>query len=157
MDVGVDAAGGEDGLLTGNGFRAGTDDDVNARLHIGIAGLADAADAAVLDADIGLDDAPVVEDQGVGNDHVHGIATAGLALAHAVADHLAAAELDFVAVNGAVFLHLDPQFGIGQAHAVAGGGAEHLRIGLAGHGFHDGTSRSPITRPLKPNTRRLPA
>lgn len=63
MDVGVDAAGGEDGLLTGNGFRAGTDDDVNARLHIGIAGLADAADAAVLDADIGLDDAPVVEDQ----------------------------------------------------------------------------------------------
>ena len=48
-------------------------------------------EAPVLEADIGLDDAPVVEDQRVGD---HGIDRAlgigHLALAHAVADHLAA-------------------------------------------------------------------
>ncbi len=33
-------------------------------LHeVGVAGLADAGDAAVADADVGLDDAPVVDDQ----------------------------------------------------------------------------------------------
>ena len=36
----------------------------------GIAGLADGGDAAVLEADVGLDDAPVVEDQRVGD---HGV------------------------------------------------------------------------------------
>ena len=45
-------------------------DDVDARLHVGVAGLADAGDAAVLDADVGLDDAPVVDDQRVGDDGV---------------------------------------------------------------------------------------
>ena len=54
-----------------------------------------------------------------------------LALPHAVADHLAAAELHFLAVDGEVLLDLDPQLGVGEAHAVAGGGAEHLGIGLA--------------------------
>ena len=43
---------------------------VDARLDVGIAGLADAGDAAVLEADVGLDDAPVVEDQRVGDDGV---------------------------------------------------------------------------------------
>ena len=51
---------------------AGADDDVDAGLDVGIAGLADAGDAAVLEADIGLDDAPVVEDQRVGDDGVDG-------------------------------------------------------------------------------------
>ena len=61
-----------------------------------------------------------------------------LALAHAVADHLAAAELHFLAVDGEVLLDLDQQLGVGQAHAVAGGGAEHLGIGLPADfdGFH---------------------
>ena len=43
---------------------------VDARLDVGIAGLADGGDAAVLDADVGLDDAPVVDDQRVGDDGV---------------------------------------------------------------------------------------
>ena len=37
------------------------DHDVDAGLHVGVAGLADAADAAVLDADVGLEDAADVE------------------------------------------------------------------------------------------------
>ena len=59
----IDAAGSEDAPLAGDDLGAGPDDDVDARLDIGIAGLADAGDAAVLQADIGLDDAPMVEDQ----------------------------------------------------------------------------------------------
>ena len=51
-----------------DGFGAGADHDRDARLRVGIAGLADADDAAVLDADVGFDDAPVVEDQRV-RDH----------------------------------------------------------------------------------------
>ena len=56
----------------------------------------------------------------------------GLRLAHAVADHLAAAELHFLAVDGEVALDLDEQVGVGEAHAVAGGGAEHVGIGRRG-------------------------
>ena len=68
----------------------------------GIAGFADADDPAVLDADVGFDDAPVVQDQGVRDHDVDAVRGIALALAHAVADHLAAAELDLVAVDGVV-------------------------------------------------------
>ena len=39
-------------------------------MSVGIAGLADADDPAVPDADVGLDDAPVVDDQRVGDHQV---------------------------------------------------------------------------------------
>ena len=70
MDMGVDAAGGEDLAFAGDDLGAGADDDVDAGLDIGIAGLADRGDAAVLDADVGLDDAPMIEDQRVGDDRI---------------------------------------------------------------------------------------
>ena len=73
--------------------------DGDAGLDVGIARLADAADAAVLDADVGLDDAPVVEDHRVGDDRVGHLGRDALALAHAVADDLAAAELHLFAVD----------------------------------------------------------
>ncbi len=54
-----------------------------------------------------------------------------LALAHAVADHLAAAELDLLAVDRAVAFDLDDKLGVGEAQPVAGSGAEHRRISAA--------------------------
>ena len=54
-----------------------------------------------------------------------------LALAHAVADHLAAAELHFLAVDGEIALDLDDELGVGEAHAIADRRAEHLGIGAA--------------------------
>ena len=109
MDVAVDAAGGGDQAFAGDGLGTGADDDVHAWLDVGIAGLADAGDAPVLDADVGLDDAPVIDDQCIGD---HGIdRTLGLSplrLAHAVADHLAAAEFHFLAIKRMVALDLDP-------------------------------------------------
>ena len=107
----------------------------------GLPALPMRGDAAVLDADVGLDDAPVVEDQRVGDARVSATsARDALALAHAVADHLAAAELHFFAVaagaQGVVVLDLDRRVGVGEAHAVAGGGAEHLGVGAAVDGGH---------------------
>ena len=88
---------------------------------------------AVLDADVGLDDAPVIEDERVGDHQVERYrrARCAAALAHAVADHLAAAELDLVAVDGEVLLDFDDQFGVGQADAVAGGGAVEVGVAAA--------------------------
>ena len=85
---------------------------------------------------------PVVDDQRVGDDRVDGALGAGhLALAHAVADHLAAAELHLLAIGGEVLLDLDEELGIGKPDPVAGGRPEHLGIGGAGDA--GGASRSP--------------
>ena len=99
-----------------------------------ISGVADADDAPVLDADVGLDDAlHGIEDQRVGDDEIErfGVERGGR-LPHAVADHFAAAEFHFVAV-AAVFgdeiaLDLDEEFGIGEADLVAHGRAEHFGV-----------------------------
>ena len=59
-------------MLAGDdlGRRADLEPGRDAVLDVGIAGLADRADAAVADADVRLDDAPVVEDDGVGDDEI---------------------------------------------------------------------------------------
>jgi hypothetical protein len=50
----------------------------------------------------------MVEDDGVGDDRIdRAIGPAHLALPHAVADHLAAAKLDLLAIDRAVALDLD--------------------------------------------------
>ena len=56
-----------------------------------------------------------------------------LALAHAVADHLAAAELHLLAIDGEILLDLDEELGVGEPDPVADGRAEHLGIGGAGN------------------------
>ena len=56
-----------------------------------------------------------------------------LALPHAVADHLAAAELHLLAVGGEILLHLDDQVRIGEPHAVAGRWTKHIDIEAALH------------------------
>ena len=138
VNVAVDAAGGDDHAFAGDDLGARPDDDVHARLHVRIAGLADGGDAAALDADVGLDDAPVVDDGRVGDDAVAGLVRPGavddLALSHAVADGLAAAELDLLAVadgssvgsdepcagaQRVVGLDLDDEAGVGQPQATA--------------------------------------
>ena len=72
MDVAVDAAGGDDQVFAGDDLGARADHQlrIDAGLDQRVAGLADADDAAGADADVALDDAPVVEDDGVGDDQV---------------------------------------------------------------------------------------
>ncbi len=133
MDVRVEPAGGEDLALAGDHFGRRADDDGHARLDVGIARLADGDDPAVLQPDIGLDDAGHrIDDQRVGDHRIDRPARARhLALAHAVADHLAAAELHLLAIGGEIALDLDEQLGIGKTHLVARGRAEHVGIGGA--------------------------
>src|SRR5204862_8279375 len=109
----------------------------------GVAGFADAADAAVADADIGFDDAPMVEDHRIGDDRIDGaVGTAPLALSHAVAYDLAAAELDLLAVDRAVLLDLDDELGIGKTQPVAGRGPKHRGITAAGNRVRHVSARS---------------
>jgi hypothetical protein len=71
VDVAVDAAGGDDVALAADDLGAGADDDVHARLRVGVARLADGGDAPGFEADVGLEDAGVVDDQGVGQHRIH--------------------------------------------------------------------------------------
>ena len=60
----VDGAGRQDLAVAGDDLGARTDHQVgvDAVHRVGVAGLAERDDAPVADADVGLDDAPVVED-----------------------------------------------------------------------------------------------
>ena len=133
MDMGVEAACGEDLALARDRLGAGADDDVDAGLGVRVARLADLDDAAILEADVGFVDAGPVDDQGVGDHGVHRAARAGgLRLAHAVADDLAAAEFHLLAIGGEVFLNLDEQLSVCEADLVARGGAVHGGVVAAG-------------------------
>ena len=108
MDMRVDAAGGQDLSLPGNDFGAGADHDVDTGLDVGVAGLADPRDAAVPDRQIRLDDAPVIDDQRVGDDRIdRAFGLRHLRLPHPVANDLAAAELDLLAVDRQVAFDFD--------------------------------------------------
>src|ERR1700757_39394 len=134
MDMRVDAAGGDNLTFAGDRLGARSDDDVDARLHVGIAGFAYGGDAPVLDADIRLHNAPVIENERVGDDRINSAVAAGtLRLTHAVADDFATSEFDLLAIGREVLLHLDDEVGIGEAHLVADRWAKHLRIGGTAH------------------------
>src|SRR6185295_3688156 len=92
VNVRVDAARGDDHALARDHFGACADRNGDGGLDVRVARLADLPDFPALDADVGLDDAPVVHNQRVGDDGVGDLGREQLALAHAVADHLAAAE-----------------------------------------------------------------
>jgi hypothetical protein len=99
MDVRVDAAGGDDHAFAGNDLGAGTDDDIHARLDVGIAGFAESRNPAAFDPEIAFDDAPPIDDECIGDHRVGAFPGHALALTHAIANHLAAAELHFLAID----------------------------------------------------------
>ena len=131
VDVRVDAAGRDDQALRRDRVGRHADDHAgrDPGHRVGVARLADAGDAAVLDADVGLADAGPVEDQRVRD---HAVERVGIAaadrLALRVAQHLAAAELALVAVGRRVRLDLDHERGVAEAHAIAGRRPEHRRV-----------------------------
>ena len=86
----------------------------------GLPALPSADDPPVLDRDVALDDAPVIEHDDV-RDHRVGRAVDAHALQHRLADRLAAAEHRLVAADAAVLLDLQPEVGVGQPHPVADG------------------------------------
>ncbi len=90
--------------------------------------LAQRDDAAVADADVGLDHPPVVEDHRAVDDEVGGtLGAGGGGLAHGLADHLSRRRTPpppgGTGSHRAVLGDLDEQVGVGQPDAVTGGGA----------------------------------
>jgi len=136
VDVGVESAGGDDVTFAGNHFGGGSDDHVgvDAILNAGVPAVADADNVAVFYADIRFDYALFgVEDSGVGDYEVERVVVGGEGrLAHAVADDLAAAEFDFVAVaavfGNEVTLHFYKNISVAQANLVTDCGAEHFSV-----------------------------
>ena len=143
VDVGVHRPGGGDQVLPGDDLGARADDQarVHAVLGLRVAGLADARDEPVLDADVALDHAEHrVHDHGVGDDQVQGaLGGGGLGVGgHAVAHRLAAAVHHLVPVRALahVLLDLYDEIGVGEPEPVAHGGAEEVGVLLAGEGRH---------------------
>src|SRR5215813_2088168 len=106
--MGIDSTGGDDHALAGDDFGSGPYDDSDVRLYVGITSFADSGNPPILDCDIGFDNSPVIEDQGVRDDRIHcALTTRTLRLPHPVANNFAATELHFLAVGREVLFHLD--------------------------------------------------
>ena len=121
-----------------------------------VAGLAERDDPAVPDADIGLDHAPVVEHDGAGDDQVgSALGAGGQALAHRLADHLAAAEDRLLAgqrpgAAAAVLGHLDQQVGVGQPDPVPGRRPVQRGVPLPRYISHCAAPGPRACRPARP-------
>ena len=72
VDMAVEPARSQDTAFARDDFGARADDDIDAGLSVGIAGLADPGDTPIFQTHIGLVDARVVDDQRIGDDRVHG-------------------------------------------------------------------------------------
>ncbi len=137
VDVHVQRARGRDHPLARAHVRVRPDHEarVDAVHRLRVAGLADPGDAAVLDADVALDDALHRVDHEHVRDHEVERAVGrrdGAVRAEAVAHRLAAAEHGLVAGHEQVALDLRPQLRVAEPDAVARRRAEQLRVLLAG-------------------------
>src|SRR2546422_4688587 len=173
VDVRVEPTGGDDLPLTGDHLRPGPDDHPrrHAGHEVGVAGLADADDAPLAEAEVGLHDAPVIDDHRVRDHHVEDAVGPGRArrLPHAIADHLAAAELRLLAGHGQIALDADEELGVGEPHAIAGRRTVEIRVLTTRQSqAHDRRSHAaslaracslpaPSVSALSPKTRRAPA
>ena len=159
MDVRVDSTGGEDEALAGDGLGGHPDDHAlgDAGHHVRISGLSDPGDAAVLDPDVGLEDAGPVDHQRIGDDAVERVLVGRARhLAHAVAQDLAAAELALVAVGGLVSLDAGDEVGIAEPDPVAGSGPEEVGIVAALEIPAHGVSSFPNPSEIARSTARAP-
>jgi hypothetical protein len=134
VDMGVQAAGGDDAALAGYDLGRRTDNHCYSILNKGISGVPDPRDTTFLDSDVAFNDAlNGVKDKRVGNHQIEGFRVGGeRRLTHAVANDFASAKFDFAAVSAVfrnqVAFDFDEQLRIGQANLIANRGTEHFRI-----------------------------
>ena len=126
MNVAINTPRCHDIAFATDNFGARADDDVHARLGVGVARFANGYNAPAFETNIGLHNAPVVQNQGVGHHAIHrapglrtrtGAVARSLALCHAVAYGFTAAKLHFFTVatgtQGVVLFYFNDQAGIG--------------------------------------------
>src|SRR5262249_39801727 len=110
--------------------------------------------AAALDTDVRFAHPGPIDDQRVGDDALERVSVADAGrLPHAVAQHLAAAELALVAVDGRILLDRDHESGVAEAHAIACRGTEDTGVGRPLHALPHArpaavTSRPSVTGPV---------
>ena len=149
MNMGVDATCREDFSFSGNNLCAWANNDGDARLRIGITGLADGSNAAVFQTHISFHNAPVIDDQGIGDHRINRTrSTSDLALTHAIPDNLAAAEGYFFTMDGEVAFHFNEKLGIREPYLVAHRGSKHG--GITGAWLSGRHHRSPMIFCWKP-------
>src|SRR2546427_12487493 len=125
MDVRVDRAGRNEQAVAGDRPGPGADGHVDAVHDVWVAGPPDTHDAAVLDADVGLDD----PEQRIDDDRAtdHGVElTLGrraVVLTHPRPEVLRVAPQDLIGGLGQVVFHPGPEGGIAPAPSVAGRGS----------------------------------
>ncbi len=100
--------------------------------------------------DVGLHDAPVVDDERVGYHRVERpIGPRGPGrLAHAITDHLAPSELHLVARQGQIAFDPDQQLGIGESHPIARGRAIEVCVLASAHAQAHGRAL-PLGQPTE--------
>src|ERR1700756_416379 len=140
MDMRIKAAGGYDHSFAGNRFGTGPNNDVHAGLNIRISRFADSSNPAVLNADIGFDDPPMIQDHSIRDDRINSIFGRALGLPHAIPDDFTAAELHLFPVNREVFFDLDYELGISQTDSIAHRWTEHFCVRLSSD-LHTGRPR----------------
>src|SRR5215470_1258916 len=105
--MGVNATRGDNVTFASDHLGCRTDNQGDIRLHIRIASLADGGNTTVLDADIGLHNSPVIENERIGDDRINRALAAGaLRLTHPVANDFPASKLQLLAIDREVLLDL---------------------------------------------------
>ena len=61
MNMRIDTTGCDNAAFAGNSFRTRSDENIHARLHIGVAGFTDTGNASIFNSDIGFYDSPIVQ------------------------------------------------------------------------------------------------
>src|SRR4030095_8557558 len=129
MHVHVDATRRDDLPFAGDDLGAWPDEDRDLVLDVWRAVCASRGDPAVLDADVGFHDPPVIEDQRIRDHGVdRAVDSSALRLSHPVADDFTSAEFLLLAVRREVLLDLDDEIGICKTDSVADRRAEHLCV-----------------------------
>src|SRR6266699_1581457 len=135
MNMTVDASGGDDPVFARDDFGGRANDEVRIdTIHrVRISRLTDSYDAAVPNADITFDYAPVIDDDGVRYDEIENAAVVSsghcAVLPHAVANDFASPKRDFITVDSKVFFDFDHKGCIRQTDAIAHG--RPVKIGIS--------------------------
>ena len=99
VNVRINATCSDDHAFAADDLCAGANDDIDTRLRVGVTCFANGGNAIAFEANVGLHNAPVVNNQGIGEHAIHGAFCVGaLRLRHAIANGFAATELHFFAV-----------------------------------------------------------
>src|SRR5258706_11509056 len=108
MDVAVDAACRDDHVLARDYFRRSRYHQfrIDALHRVRVSSLAGLDDSPIADSDVGLNDAPVIDDQSVRNHQIQGASSAcgSRTLPHAISNDLAASEGDLIAIGREILL-----------------------------------------------------